>query len=95
MNLDNCQKTHLVELDEDTQHLIMKICPDLHDFCLYHFSGEYQAVNFYFKDDPQKDEKDYLGFGIEEFVPNSDTHERLTNVLNTACTTLGLSHVCQ
>ncbi|MCK9458232.1 MAG: hypothetical protein M0R80_01095 [Proteobacteria bacterium] len=90
MNLDDCTKSHLIDLGEHAMYVILKVCPNLHDVVVLHHNGEYQDIDFYFKDDPRKDEEGYLGCGIEEFTMDSETYDQLATITNIICACLGV-----
>ena len=72
----------ITDLDEHTFYVINKIEPNLHNLTIKLWPDTKQFdVDFYFKDDPRKDEEGYMGCGLEEFIPHSPTHEKLTTIM--------------
>ncbi len=73
-------------------HVIKKICPNLYNLNLrYDEATKLFDIDFYFDDDPRKDEEGYLGHGINEFVPDSPTYNRLITIMYILKYCLGLN----
>lgn len=80
MNLDTLPTYRMEHLNEHFQAVIKHII-NLHDFKLQHDSGKFVNIDFYFEDDPRRDEVGYTGFGLNDFVCGSPTSERLITII--------------
>lgn len=80
MNLNTLPTHELKDLDEHFQAVVKKVCPGLYNFRLQYDSGTITNVDFYFADDPRKDEPEYTGCGLTEFVLGSPTSDALITI---------------
>ena len=76
------KEMRLADIDQRVAEVVRIACPNLHDLNIkIDEATRYFDVDFYFKDDPRKDEEGYLGQGITEFIPDSPTWNRLTTIM--------------
>jgi hypothetical protein len=90
MDLDTLPTHELKDLDEHFRAVIKKILPDLYNFKLQYHSGKIANIDFYFEDDPRRDEPGYTGYGMTEFILGSPTSDALMTITMLLGYALGL-----